>query len=349
METGKQTLRFFLRFLVVFSIQLMIKGFDYSFGGFFDITFRGQIIGWTFVLLWMLIWYVSEFLYHKLTNLRSLYKLPIFVILGAISSFISNIIYKYSDIYLFQNSKTWKDISNINPNFTVGLLIIYMFIYLSNEYIQNKLEIKEAELHSEQLKKENLLAQYQSLKHQIEPHFLFNSLSVLSSIIHSDVNLADKFIIRLSKTLRYIIEKNEFSLVTLTEELQVVKDYIFLIKTRFGDAVKIITQLNGLDPDEINVPPATIQMLIENAVKHNNFSNINPLLIEIILNNKTIVILNNINKRSITESSTKIGLKNIERRYELISGKKIEVTENQESFIVRLPILKRSNYENFNH
>ena len=149
--------------------------------------------------------------------------------------------------------------------------------------------------------------------------------------------------------MRYIIEKNEFSLVTLTEELQVVKDYIFLIKTRFGDAVKIITQLNGLDPDEINVPPATIQMLIENAVKHNNFSNINPLLIEIILNNKTIVILNNINKRSITESSTKIGLKNIERRYELISGKKIEVTENQESFIVRLPILKRSNYENFNH
>ncbi len=349
MEISKQTLRFFLRFGVVFCIQLTIKGFDYSFGGFLDITFRGQIIGWTFVVLWMLIWYGSEFLYHKLSNLRSLYKVPIFVILGAIASFVSNIIYKYNDIYLFQNNKTWKGISNINPDFTVGLLVIYMFIYLSNEYIQNKLEIKEAELRSEQLKKENLLAQYQSLKHQIEPHFLFNCLSVLSSIIHDDVNLADQFIIRLSKTLRYIIEKNEFSLATLTEELQVVEDYIFLIKTRFGDAVKIITYRNGLDPDEINIPPATIQMLIENAVKHNKFSNTNPLLIEIVLNNETIVVLNSINKRSITESSTKIGLKNIERRYELISGEKIGVTENKESFIVSLPVLKRSDYENFNH
>ncbi len=349
MGTGKQTLRFILRFLVVLVIQLAIKGFDDTFGGFLNITFRGQVIGWTFVVLWMLTWYGSEFLYRRLTNINFLYKLPVFVVFGLIASFISNITYKYSDIYFFQNGRLWKNISDFNPSLIFGLLVIYMLIYLSNEYIQNRLEINEAELRSEQLEKENLLAQYQSLKHQIEPHFLFNSLSVLSSIIHDDVNLADKFIIRLSKTLRYIIEKNEFSLVTLSEELQVVNDYFFLLKTRFGSALQLNTQLNGLSPDEIYIPPATIQMLLENAVKHNKFSDTNPLLINIILKDETILVLNNINKRSITEPSTKVGLKNIDRRYELISGEKIKITENEESFNVGLPILNKSDYENFNH
>jgi len=349
METSNQTWRFILRFLVVYSIQLVIKGFDHSFGNFLDVTIRGQVIGWTFIFLWMLAWYGSEFLYHKLVHFKSLYKLLVFILFGALVAFISNIVYKYSDIHLFANEKPWENISDFNPEFIFGILVIYLLIYLSNEYIQNKLEIKEAELRSEQLKKENLLAQFQSLKHQIEPHFLFNSLSVLSSIIHEDVDLADKFIIRLSKTLRYLIEKNEFSLVPLSEELQVVEDYFFLLKTRFGNALQLSTELNGLSPDEIYVPPATIQMLLENAVKHNKFSATHPLRIQILLNNDRILVSNNIDKRNIGEDSTKIGLKNIERRYELISGHKIEITETQSDFCVSLPVLKKSAYENFNH
>ncbi len=341
--------KFLLRLLVVYIIQLMIKGFDLTFGQFKNITFRGQVIGWFFIIMWITAWYLSEILNKSLKNMKLAYKLVIHLIFGYSVALLTNIGYKFVDILFFNNAIIWQNNSDFNPELTISISLIYMLIYAMGEYIQSKLQVKEEQIKSEKLTKENVLVQYQSLKNQIEPHFLFNSLSVLSSIIHTDINLASEFLVKLSKTLRYIIEKNKFTLVELREELNVVTDYFFLLKTRFGNAVHLKIDMDNNGIDEIYIPPATIQLLIENAVKHNKLSEAFPLTINIDLSENYIRIVNNLNKRLQQPESTQMGLKNIKERYKLIANKDVLIKETSKSFSIKLPKLNKKHYENFNN
>lgn len=195
---------------------------------------------------------------------------------------------------------------------------------------------KDSLLEQERLKEESLIAKLESLKKQLDPHFLFNSLSVLSGIVYKDAVLADSFITKLSKVYRYVLEHKEASLVTLREELNFIEAYFFLLKTRFQSGVNLVKELDS-NPDDLWIAPVAIQLLIENAVKHNEASDYKPLKIRLYEDEKFIWIENNIQPRKQPHESSKVGLKNLSSRYQYLTDQKIVVLNENGMFKVGLP------------
>jgi two-component system LytT family sensor kinase len=343
-------LNFLTRLIIIYLIHLMIKAFDYSFGHFLEFTARGLFFSIGFVSIWLAIWYLAEWVNEKIRGWTEILRLVVNLFIGFSAGLLTNMSYRYSDIHIHDMHDTWKDIGNFNPELTVSLALIYIIGYGIYEYLKISLIKKDQQIKAEKLKKESISAQYQSLKNQIEPHFLFNSLSVLSSIIHSNTDLASDFLLKLSKTLRFILEKNQFDLVPLSEEIEMINDYYFLLKTRFNDGVSLELNIKQSEMKEVFIPPASIQLLIENAIKHNKLSPTKPIEISIHLDQHFISVSNNINRKTNDRAeSTGLGLKNIAKRYELIAQKQIEVMDSKDVFTVKLPLLNHKDYENFNH
>lgn len=192
---------------------------------------------------------------------------------------------------------------------------------------------------AEQMQKELLVSRYESLKNQVNPHFLFNSFSVLASLIQQDKNLATDFLTQLSKMYRYMLDNKETELVSLDKEIDFLNSYIFLLKTRHEDNIKINLDID-LNKSEFYVPTLSLQMLIENAVKHNKFTSEDPLRIEIYNEGmEYLVIRNKVNRKNVAGTTTKVGLENIKKRYDYQSEKKVVVAHDNEHFTVKLPKL----------
>ncbi len=262
-------------------------------------------------------------------------------------AFIFNLLYRYGDVNFFGDTP-WEGIPLFNPELTLSLFSIYMMIFTADIFFTSALKRKEDEVKMEKLRKENALAQYLVLKSQIEPHFLFNSLSVLSSFIKSDADMAEEFLLRLSKTLRYVIEKNELTLVPLKEEIGFVEDYFFLIRQRFDKGILFENLLDKQVIKNCYIPPASLQLLIENAVKHNKFTSEEPLQISIYNDDKHIFVKNNINLRNDNDSSTNQGLQNLIQRFSFFSESTVNIEINETDFTASLPILTKTEYEHFN-
>ena len=199
---------------------------------------------------------------------------------------------------------------------------------------------KKSELDAEKMKNESLSSRYESLKNQINPHFLFNSFNALTDLIYHDQEMAAKFVKQLSVVYRYVLEQQNKELVPLEEELSFVKSYLFLEKIRYGDNLQVNYQLDFDVP--LNVPPLSVQMLIENAIKHNIISREEPLTIDIKFEgNEYIVVSNNLQKKAVPgDKSTGVGLKNIKARYEFLSNKLVQILEENNQFTVKLPFLQ---------
>lgn len=195
----------------------------------------------------------------------------------------------------------------------------------------------EAELKTKELELENSEAQKKLLIQQLQPHFLFNSLSVLKSLIKENANQAEDYTLKLSDFLRYSIESHKSELVSLAEELKFVNDYIELQKVRFDYSFTYEVNI----PDNVwsmKVPVFAIQTLVENAFKHNYFTQKRPLTIRIDYLNKKLTIWNNKVSIKVAEK-TSTGLSNLNKRYELITEKQIEINETESSFSVTLPLI----------
>ncbi len=191
------------------------------------------------------------------------------------------------------------------------------------------------------LQKENLQSQFEVLKQQVNPHFLFNSLNVLTSLIRVDPELAEMFTEKLSKVYRYVLENKDKDLVTLATELDFIKAYIFLINIRFAGKVFVKIEIADTDSDR-QVVPMALQLLMENAIKHNTFSRKNPLNIEVSANGGGyLTVVNNLQDRKTKMVSTGVGLINISKRYALLSDIQpvFEITGNQ--FIAKIPLLDK--------
>jgi len=189
------------------------------------------------------------------------------------------------------------------------------------------------------LQEENIISQFETLKSQINPHFLFNSLNVLSSLIYIDKDKASKFVRQLSKVYRYILDSKDRDLITLEDELPFIESYIFLLKTRF-DKNLIVNQDLPVDKQHHKIAPMVLQLLIENAIKHNIISKTKPLTIDIsVIDNKYLQIKNNLQLKTSTEITSQIGLKNIQKRYEYLCNKKIDIKQTEEYFTVRIPLI----------
>lgn len=254
-----------------------------------------------------------------------------FTIVSIFSHFLfdfKNIIFPRVDIYSNGKNHVFKDF------FEALVVIVSVFVIkVAYQNQQNKLEIQS-------LKIENLQRQYDALKNQVSPHFLFNALNSLKTLIRESPDVAQEYVNQLSSVLRYTLKANENKLVVLNDELQFVASYFYLIKMRYSHNITMVQQIN----DKMlmyKIPPLAIQTLIENAVKHNEISKRNPLEILIYSSdNDTLIIKNNINKKFAQESGTGLGLVNLTNQYSILADKEIQITKDDTNFIVEIPLLK---------
>ena len=198
---------------------------------------------------------------------------------------------------------------------------------------------RQAAIDVEKLKTEQVSTQYESLKNQVNPHFLFNSLNALSSLVYDDQAKAVEFIRKLSQVYRYVLDKKDEELVPLADEMDFTRNYIFLQKIRFGDNLEI--EVGGEEVD-LYVPPLAIQLLVENAIKHNVVSEQYPLKVSVTTDGNYCTIENNI-KEKLEKDSTGIGLNNLKARYQYLSKEEIEITQANGVFRVSIPLLKLEN------
>lgn len=221
----------------------------------------------------------------------------------------------------------------------VTLANVICVIFVTHAY-ETVFLIKERQtdlLEMEQLERLKLESELQSLKSQIDPHFMFNSLNTLSYLIENDQKRALDFNESLSDVYRYILMNKEKELVTLKEELEFANNYFVLIQIRFGLGVKFQTHYKEQDLDRL-VAPISLQLLLENAVKHNEFTTQSPLNISLSVNSDWVEVSNNLQLKR-AKNSAKIGLRNLRERYQLITGRQIEVNASKEIFSVKLPHL----------
>ena len=195
----------------------------------------------------------------------------------------------------------------------------------------------EALKREQKLAHEKLIFQNETLKSQINPHFLFNSLNTLSSLVGTNPDLSELFIQKLSGTYRYILDNMEKELVPLSQEIGFVNDYFYLQKIRDDDKIELRTELTI--KDTALIVPVSLQLLVENALKHNSATRRQPL--EIIIHNEgldKLVVRNNLQKKTQLNDSSKIGLKNLGERCRLLLNREIEIQETTDEFVVKLPV-----------
>ncbi len=223
------------------------------------------------------------------------------------------------------------------PSLIIGLLtaFIILSVELSRQFFKNW---KESLLEVEKYKTESVAAQLQNLKSQLNPHFLFNNLSVLSSLVYLDQDKAVEFINQLSKVYRYLLDNKNNELISLKEEMKFMESYFYLLKIRFGENIHFNVEIDNKSYDKC-IPPLSLQILVENAMKHNQISSLKPLYISIESINDTLKICNNLQLREVYEPSSKIGIANIKVRYSYFTEKEIELLNKDNQFCVLLPLL----------
>ncbi|OIN57776.1 sensor histidine kinase [Arsenicibacter rosenii] len=224
-----------------------------------------------------------------------------------------------------------------------GLAVVIMLsiFYLAANRRANR-RMKDIQVEAERLEKENALAQFAALKNQVSPHFLFNSLSILSSLVYVDPALSEQFIDRLSKAYRYILEQKDNDRVLLRTELEFIQAYIFLLKIRFDEKFSVVLDVPERVAEQNAIAPLTLQLLIENAVKHNRMTSKQPLEVQIRVEGNELVVRNRIQPRDDHEPSTGIGLQNIINRYHLLTSQPVWVGEQQGEFVVRIPLIAQT-------
>lgn len=218
---------------------------------------------------------------------------------------------------------------------TTSILIssIYEIVYLNKE--------RESDIvYMERSEKLKVQAQLDALKSQIDPHFIFNSLNTLSYLITNDQVKAKLFNDTLAKVYRYILLNKEKDVVALKEEIEFASNYFYLLKIRYQTGLSMKISMDDIITGDYLIPPLSLQALIENAIKHNHFSEKLPLSIEITIGENEISVVNAKNPKKFDIISSRIGLSNLNERYSLIVNRNITIVQNPQLFTVLLPILK---------
>lgn len=224
------------------------------------------------------------------------------------------------------------------------IIILTAVFFLVNVY-ETVFLVKQTasdQLKKEQLERSRAEAELEALKNQIDPHFIFNSLNTLSHLIEDKPGKARLFNDNLADVYRYILQNKKKDLVLLREEMDFLKDYFSLLKIRFENAVQLKITIADEQLDQYLVAPISLQLLMENAIKHNEFSDKGPLIMTLGFENDEVFFSNPVKKKLLRKPSSRIGLQNLDERYRLITKKSITVEEINNHFIVRLPVLKIS-------
>lgn len=201
---------------------------------------------------------------------------------------------------------------------------------------------RQSDAAKERYRKEGIEFQFEMLRNQVNPHFLFNNLNTISSLIHSQPEVAGEFIRQLSKVYRYLLEYQGRELISLKEELEFLSSYLYLVRMRFGQNLQVELDIPATY-HHLQVVPVCMQMLVENALKHNIASRNKPLLLSVTVlqqeQDTYLVIRNNLQPKSSTEFSSRLGLKNIQKRYQFLTSAPVAITQSDTDFEVQLPLL----------
>jgi sensor histidine kinase YesM len=308
---------------------------------YYGITAPWYYILLSMILITLLVWEVNRLIQNKLQNLfQGITKIKflfVFFFVGLVIAAVTTLAISYCIALLVKLPSGQLRIA-VKLAFTYGTRI-NLFIHIVNGIFVFITEYKNKQLETEELKRINIQSQLQAIKNQVNPHFLFNNLNVLSGMVMKDNPDANKFIEEFSKVYRYILNSQDKELIALQTELEFIKPYIFLLEKRFPESISI--QLN-IEPryTQFYIVPAALQMLIENAIKHNVLSKAKPLEITINIDKaENLVVRNNFQPKAQIEHSTQVGLKNIAQRYELTTGKTIDIIKDESSFSVSLPLI----------
>ena len=339
-KTVKNIILTFIIGCVVFIIGNLISGgFDFKTTNDFLIDF-GFYQLYSFVLGYtnMAFFYYME---RRQWKKRDTIKRIIVGIVGALiitlvgifllRAFISVIIFdtKWDS---FISRESWKGYS-FGLWITLTIISVFHVIFFYNRYQKNK--IKEQKVIAG-----TASAKFDALKNQLDPHFLFNSLNVLTSLIEENPKNAQKFTTSLSKVYRYVLEQKNKDLITVDEELNFARTYMSLLKMRFEDSIIFEIPDHASNP-ESKVVPLSLQLLLENAVKHNMVTSSKPLHIKIYESGGMLIVENNLQPKQIVKKSSGVGLENIKQRYELLSNKTVSINQQASSFAVAIPMLTK--------
>ena len=226
--------------------------------------------------------------------------------------------------------------------FTSTLIIMICVIFITHVY-ETAFLVKASEseiVKNEQLERAKAEAELEALKNQIDPHFIFNSLNTLSHLIEEKPLKAKQFNDNLADVYRYILQNKARGLVLLRDEIDFLESYFLLLQIRFEKAIVLKMLIDEKIFDQYLIPPISLQILLENAMKHNEFSESTPLVVEIKMEQDQLIIHNRVKKKILRKESSKIGLQNLQERYRLTTSREIVIKEGQKDFTVYLPVLK---------
>jgi LytS/YehU family sensor histidine kinase len=328
-------------------IGIIILSFvtDYLFSkSFFRLPFGEAIINWTVSLFfticnWFIIRKVIILLRKKYTKFEDVGKRLALLFLAIVGTvilvdFIGNKILTF----IFKKDYNAQSFSKV----LLPVIIISTMTMAIYEAIYYYIRLKKSIREEEQAKQAVVQAELDALKNQAQPHFLFNTLNTLRDIIDQNPKEdAKEFVDKLSDVYRFILESGNVNLTSLKEELKFAKSYIHIQSERFGENLKLNWDIPASSLDSMIVP-MSLQLLLENAIKHNVISKAKPLVIKVEVKNTNLIVSNKIQPKSTQLPSTKVGLKNIEKRYHLIAGKSIKISKEKNHFCVSLPLLNVS-------
>jgi sensor histidine kinase YesM len=288
-------------------------------------------------LIWLSLWLGNAYLSQWIDTKISWQEKPgQRLLVGIVAMLIYTIGLVYALVFLYRllfNFNVADDMRGFIYSSVIITTIISMFM-TSRSFLLNW---RQSAIDAETLKRESIKAQYDSLKNQVNPHFLFNSLNALTNLVYQDQDKAAKFIKQLSEVYRYVLDSRDKEVVSISEELKFLESYLFLQQIRFGDKLNVQIDIPKI---EGRVAPLALQMLVENAIKHNVISEEDPLTVQIYRHDDNLIVENTLKRKQIlSEDSSGLGLENIRKRYEFLSDKKVVVEEIGLKFKVTLPIL----------
>ncbi|WP_299127150.1 histidine kinase [uncultured Winogradskyella sp.] len=333
--------------LVAFFIGVTLFVLDSSFnGGFKYDSFNQGLVSFLNYQLYSFVISLSNFWFFDFLDTRTWKERQELkrVIVGFVGSVVITLICMFLLNMLVKTTLEGKTITEFIKNenianyqfalwITISVVAVAQIIYFYNRAQKNK--IKEQKVIAGAAS-----AKFDALKNQLDPHFLFNSLNVLTSLIEENPNSAQKFTTSLSKVYRYVLEQKSKELITVDEELNFARTYMLLLKMRFEDSIIFEIPDKASNP-EAKVVPLSLQLLLENAVKHNTVTSSRPLHIKIYEDGNHLVVMNNLQPKQIVKKSSGVGLENIKQRYNLLTERKVYINESDKDFAVAIPMLTK--------